>query len=151
MIRRWEGNIRNAIGQNEVVLSFRSIWLYVDVSSKLSEWDKIYTQMLNNILRLRKEFLEISSLTSHAYWIRHVNIFNYICSSLELLAISKILVSRHTNREWNMGVRWYGISLQLFNSNEWGVEEQRTSEVSSWKRELKFHIYQQPRIILFII
>ena len=50
-----------------------------------------------------------------------------------------------------MGVRRYGITLQLFNSNEWGVEVQRKSEVSSWTRELKFHIYQQPCIILFII
>ena len=96
--------------------------------------------MLNNILRLRKEFLEISSLTSYAYWIRHVNILSYICSSLELLAISKIVVSRHTNREWNMGVRWYGITLQLFNANEWGVEVQRMSEVSRCSERVRCRV-----------
>ena len=153
MIRRWERNIRNAISQNEVVLSFRSISLYVEVISKLSEWDKIRHTLKCWITFYvyERSFVEISSLTSYAYWIRHVNTLSYICSSLELLAISKIVVSRHTNREWNMGVRWYRITLQLLNSNEWGVEVQRTSEVSSWTRELKFHIYQQPCIILFII
>ena len=105
--------------------------------------------MLNNILRLRKEFLEISSFTSHAYWIRHVNIFNYICSSLELLAIRKILVSRHANREWNMGVRWYGISLQLFNSNEWGVELKTRIEISYLPATTYYFVYHINTVALY--
>ena len=49
-----------------------------------------------------------------------------------------------------MGARRYGIYLWVFNSiaHEW---TQRTSEMSSWTREGKFHIYKQPCIILFII
>ena len=47
-----------------------------------------------------------------------------------------------------MGARRYGISLRVFNSiaHEWA---QRTSEMSSWTREEKFHIYKQPCIIFF--
>ena len=49
-----------------------------------------------------------------------------------------------------MGVRRCGISLRVFNSiaYEWA---QRTSKMSSWTREEKFHIYKQPCIILFIL
>ena len=49
-----------------------------------------------------------------------------------------------------MGARRYGISLQVFNSiaHEWA---QQTSEMSSWTREEKFHVYKQPCIISFII
>ena len=48
-----------------------------------------------------------------------------------------------------MGTGGYGISLRVFNliSYEWA---QRKIEISSWTGEGKFHIYKQPRFILFL-
>ena len=84
-------------------------------------------------------------------WCQIITSYPFIC--LFVVVIVFFLCTLVVNvwyREWYMGARRYGNSLRVFNSiaYEWA---QRTSEMSSWTREEKFHIYKQPCISLFIL
>ena len=84
-------------------------------------------------------------------WCQIITSYPFICLFVVVIVFFWCtLVVNVWYREWYMGARRYGNSLRVFNSiaYEWA---QRTSEMSSWTREEKFHIYKQPCISLFIL